>query len=274
MTIPKRGLDALPSTGLAASRVSNKFGRIVLAFILRDMRTRFGRSYVSYLLSIGWPISHLLVMFGGYVVTHKLAPIGDDPSMFAFTGLVPYILFLYPARFLAFAVIQNKPLLNFPIVMPIQLILARVILEALSAVVVFFIFYGIIGLFGTTSELPNMYLASSAIAATLYLSIGFGVLGVVLCAYQPFVGVMSIVIIALIMYLLSGAIVPITFVSGDATDVLVYNPLYNVVGVLRSAYYDSYDQSSYSIYYVFLIGSVFLGLGLLGERLVRARLVQ
>ncbi len=69
-----------------------------------------------------------------YILGHKVAPIGDDPAVFAFTGLVPYIMCLYPARFTAMTVMQNKPLLNFTVVKPIHLVVARAILESLTAI--------------------------------------------------------------------------------------------------------------------------------------------
>ena len=271
MPLEKRTAENSVAT-YAASRISNKFGRVFLAFILRDMRTRFGRSYISYIVSVGWPLSHLLVMFGAYVLTHKIAPIGDDPSMFAFTGLAPYILCLYPARFTAFAVIQNKPLLQFPIATPIHLIFSRVALECLSALVVFMLFYMMLTLLGVASEPSNIYLASAAIAATLYLSIGLGVFVVIICAYQPFFGVLFVVFLALIMYLASGALAPFALASGQTTALLSLNPLYNIVGLLRSSYYSSYDQHDYSIYYVIIVASMFLLMGLLGERVVRGKL--
>ena len=125
---------------ILSNKVLVAFRRILLASMLRDMRTRFGRSYISFVISIAQPLFHLGIMFGIYVLTHRLAPIGDDPAIFAFTGLTPYILCLYPARFTAMAILQNKPLLQFSVISPIHLIVSRAILECLSAVVVFIIF--------------------------------------------------------------------------------------------------------------------------------------
>ena len=71
--------------------------RIVLICMLRDVRTRFGRTNLSYLLAIAWPLSHLFVIIISFTVLNKIAPIGNDPTVFAMSGLLPYIVVLYPA---------------------------------------------------------------------------------------------------------------------------------------------------------------------------------
>ena len=42
--------------------------RIIGALILRDMKTRFGRSLVGYLIAIAWPLSHMLLIMSGQFV--------------------------------------------------------------------------------------------------------------------------------------------------------------------------------------------------------------
>jgi ABC-type polysaccharide/polyol phosphate export permease len=52
-------------------------------------------------------------------------------------------------------------------------------------------------------------------------------------------------------------------------EILSYNPLFEAVGLMRSAYFSAYDASDYSLSYIFLLGFVFLLLGLISERLFR-----
>ena len=248
--------------------------RIVLAFMLRDMRTRFGRTHISYMISIGWPLVHLLFIFAIYVFTHKLAPVGDDPSIFAFTGLAPYILCLYPARFTAIGLAQNKPLLLFPVVSPVQLIFARAVLESLSAYLVFIIFFTILTLNGIATMPSDVYLAASVIVVTIYFSVGLGVFGTTLVGFHFMAGHLALVFFILGLYFSSGAVVPLSLAPPTFRELLWYNPLYQAVALLRCAYFDGADASDYSLSYVVLLGSAFLLLGLLGERLFRGRLLS
>jgi capsular polysaccharide transport system permease protein len=249
------------------------FPDLLLASLLRDLRTRFGRSYVSYILAIAWPLIHLSIMFGGYVITHKVAPVGDEPSVFAFTGLVPYILCLYPARFTAWTILQNKPLLNFSIVKPIHLITARAILESLTAMLAFGIFVVALLAINLVTPPDDYYLVAEAIGGILFFSVSFGVFGILLVALHPSFGTIFIIFTILGLYLTSGAIVPLTMVSPEVREILSYNPLFQAVALMRSAYFSAYDASDYSLLYIFLLGLFFLLLGLLSERLFRGVII-
>jgi capsular polysaccharide transport system permease protein len=246
----------------------------MLASMLRDMRTRYGATYISYMIAIGWPLTHLTILYSLYVIRRKIAPIGDDPAIFAVTGAVPYIMCLYPARFTCFAILHNRPLLQFPVVSAIQLVFARAILEALSSLCVFLIFVSVLTVFNLATVPSDVYLAACVIATTLYLGISIGIFGIVLVSFQPMVGIMTIVFFIIGMYLTSGAFIPTTMASPAVKAALWYNPLGQAVGLLRSTYYDGYDASQYSIFYIILFGSVFLFFGLIGERLFRGKIIK
>ena len=246
---------------------------LLIASLLRDMRTRFGRSYFSYILAVAWPLIHLSIMFGGYVLTHKVAPVGDEPSVFAFTGLVPYILCLYPARFTSWTILQNKPLLNFSIVKPVHLIAARAILECLTSMLAFTIFVLVLFAFNLVTPPEDVYVVAVAIGAILFFSVCYGVFGILLVALHPSFGTIFIIMSILVLYLTSGAMVPLSLVSPEVREILSYNPLFEAVGLMRSAYFSSYDAAEYSFSYIFLLGFFFLLLGLISERLFRGVII-
>jgi capsular polysaccharide transport system permease protein len=249
------------------------FPDILLASLLRDMRTRFGRSYVSYILAIAWPLIHLSIMFGGYLLTHKVAPVGDEPGVFAFTGLVPYILCLYPARFTSWTIIQNKPLLNFSVVKPIYLVLARAILESITALVAFFIFVFVLIALNLVTPPENIYVVANTISAILLFSVSYGFFGVLLVAIHPTFGTLFIIMSILLLYFTSGAIIPLTLVPPQIQYILTYNPLFHAVGLMRSAYFSAYDVSDYSVFYIYMLGFAFMLLGLISERLFRGVII-
>ena len=246
---------------------------ILLAALLRDMRTRFGRSYASYILAILWPLAHLTIAFSMYIIGHKVAPIGDDPGVFAFTGLVPYILCLYPARFTAMTVMQNKPLLNFTVVKPIHLVIARSILESISALFALMCFVAVLIPFNMATPPDDMYLLVETIGAVLFFSVSYGFFGILLISINPNFGMIALVFSILGLYLSSGAIVPLNFASSHVKDILSYNPLYEAVGLMRCAYFSAYDVSDYSLWYIYFLGLLFVMLGLLSDRLFRGIMI-
>ena len=243
------------------------------AVLLQDMRTRFGRTYVSYLIAVAWPLGHILAIMGGYLLVNSFAPVGDDPAVFLATGMLPYILCLYPARQLAYALSQNRQLLNIPVLRPIHLIAARLVLELMTAALVCIIFYATLIASGIDIWPSNLQTAAEALCAALYLAIGLGFLNVVIVAlFGPF-ALVGFILIMVGLYVTSGVYLPIRTVPEPTRSIMAYNPLVHLVEWMRSAYFASYDSSEISKTYVIGIASMALLLGLLGERFMRNKML-
>ena len=249
------------------------FWRIFVATVLRDMRTRFGRTYVSFLISIAWPLTHLSIICSVYYLSNKIVPIGDDLGVFVTTGVAPYIFCLYPARFTANAVVQNKALLQFAIIKPLHLVMARAVLEIFSASIVFAIFSSTLFAMGVAIVPFDIHRAFSALAATIFLGIGIGFFGVSLSALNAIVGALTTAFSIVGMYLASGAFLPPSLMTPAVRDMMFYNPLYHSVGILRSTYFDGFEGDDCRVSYILLIGCVYFFLGLAGERLIRGRIM-
>lgn len=237
------------------------------------MRTRFGRSYYSYVLAILWPLSHISIICGAYFMTSRYVPIGDDPAIFAVTGVVPFIFCLYPARFMAMTIMQSRQLLQFSIIKPLHLIFARSVLEALSAATVFFVFATMLTI-GNIDIMPeNIYRAALVVAATILLGLGMGAFGVILGLTHPIVGVVTVVLIISLLYMTSGAFVSYNLFPENVREIVWFNPLYHCVSILRSSYYEGFDADDCNIYYVFFVSGVFWFIYLLGDRIFRGKLL-
>ncbi len=248
-------------------------GRIVGAVLLQDMRTRFGRSYISYLIAVAWPLTHLLFIMGSYLLVNSFAPIGDEPAVFLATGLLPYILCLYPARQLGFALLQNRQLLNIPILRPIHLIVARVLLELTTAALVGLVVFLVLGLAGFDVWPSDLGVAAQAICATLFLAIGFGVLNIILVSlFGPFV-IVAFMVLMIGMFVTSGIYLPVQSAPEPIRSLMLYNPMCNLVEWMRSAYFSSYDTDTVNKSLVIGTASITLLLGLLGERFMRNKLL-
>jgi capsular polysaccharide transport system permease protein len=248
-----------------------EFRRIMRAVLIQDMRSRFGTSHVGYLIAIAWPLSHMGVITLAYLLRISVAPIGDSPTVFIGTGVVPYILCFYPARLLAMAIPQNRQLLNIPVIQPLHLIFSRCVLETLNAVIVLALFIFAASLFDVDVMPTDMAEASKAIGATVFMGIGLGFLNVVMCAL---VGPYFLVFFLLVMaglYVISGAYLPPNAIPANLREYMAYNPLTQLIEWLRSAYYASYDPELINKSLVFWVGGIGLMLGLVGERFLRGR---
>lgn len=248
--------------------------RIIGALILRDMKTRFGRSHLSYLIAIAWPLLHMLGIMFVQLFTGRVVPIGTDLTVFAATGVLPYILCIYPARMMMLAIAANKPLLLFSIVKTTDMIIARSVLEFLTAFVVCLIFLFILFSSGTDLQPINTAEAIKAILTSVYLGISIGVLNAVLFMLFKFVWMVIFILLSILMYTTSGAFILSSSLSVEVRQILWFNPLFQSVEWLRSAYYEGYAESSLSRIYILGFATVCLFLGLVGERLFRGKFYQ
>lgn len=262
------------TTALGLRDTFDQIFRVLVAVLLRDMRTRYGRTHLGYLIAILWPFFHLAIIIGARTIFNKVAPpMGTEPAVFYATGVLPYILCFYPARMMTMAIVQNKPLLQFRIVTPVILMLGRAILETLNAMAVLALM--LLGLKLLDIEFaPDDWIAmAQGIVAAVYLGIGIGFFGIICFSIMGFPAMMLVMLILLIQYLTSGALIPLTIFPSEVKELLVYNPLFHCVEWIRSAYYGT--ESFYlDRFYVFATGTFFLFIGLLGERLLRGRLLQ
>jgi len=250
---------------LGALRVQ---ARVIGALMLRDMRTRFGRTFFGYVISVLWPLTHLLVVMCVYLVARRLFPIGTSPAVFLGTGILPYILCLYPARMITMSVVQNQPLLYFPVVKSLDVILARGILEIVTSFWVIAIFCFILIVFGVDVMPIYPHEALLAIFATIYLGFSIGFAGAVF--YKVIrAWIVVVIVLLIVMYVTSGALFLPSVLPPNVQYWLSWNPLFHSVEWLRSAYYDGYGAHILDRGYLVGFATINLFIGLGAERAIR-----
>lgn len=246
--------------------------RVIWAITLRDLQSRFGRTLWGSLIIVGWPLSHLTLIVCIYLVTRRVIPYGTDSAVFFGTGVLPYILCFHPARWIMLSLFMNRPLLGLPAVKTSDIIIARCIVEIVSACWVTFIFLIALFIFGVNALPHHISDAILAILATLYLAIAIGWTAAVMYALvRVWIGVQIGVL--LLMYVGSGVFFVPTNLPAKFRDILWYNPLLHSVEWLRSAYYDGYGYGMLSKSYLLGYATVLLFIGLVLERAVRGRLM-
>jgi capsular polysaccharide transport system permease protein len=247
--------------------------RVIKAILIRDMRTRFGRSHLAYLVAIAWPLSHLLGIIIGFTMVNRILPFGTDSVMFISTGALPYILCLYPARMMAMMMLQNVSTLSFPIVHPIDVIIARMILEGLTAFTVVLIFG--LGLWAADVDVIPLDIPTALIAiyASIFFGLSIGTFTMILRALLKMPGYLIFMLSMIGLYLSSGVYLPVTPSTETMRTLVGLNPIYQLVQWTRSAYFETHTAVPLDKSYVLLLASFLLVLGLLGERLFRGKVM-
>jgi capsular polysaccharide transport system permease protein len=243
--------------------------RIIVALIIRDVQTRFFGTALGFIVAIMWPVSHIFILIMINGALGRPAPYGDSAPLFFATGLVPFMCFHYMSRFMALGVMMNKPLLGFPIVKVGDILLARAVLEALTAAVVVLVTIFLLTGMGVNIWPPRPIDAMLAMLACIMLGIGFGLVNGVIVGIFPF-WFTPFSLFQVILWLASGVVT----VPDDYPEIarywLSYNPILVGVEWMRSAFYEGYGLNELlDKQYLLGCAAVWILIGLLMERSMR-----
>lgn len=229
---------------------------------------------------LGWswiflePIAHLLIFIGLRQLFGKVKHIsGADFIPWFIVGMLTFLLFSVVMNRSTSAVNANRALFAYRQVHPVDTIFVRTLLEGLLKTLVF-------GLVIVGAMLFEMDLlpADAMMALFIWLLMwlfGFSlglVLSVPVTAAQE-VG-KFVAMLNLPLYMLSGVMFPIQFMPYSVREILLYNPLFHAVELMRAAFFSHYQlMQGISIQYlVFWILSLLL-LGLMLQIRFKARLM-
>jgi capsular polysaccharide transport system permease protein len=247
---------------------------IMGAVILRDLRTRFFNHGLGFLIVPAFPFVHLFALLFIYqVLARGTYAYGDDPSIFLGTGLIPTLIFMYMSRFMGLALLMNRPMLAFPIIRMLDVVLARAILEAIAAIwmvaAVFAVFFAV-----GSDPLPVYPVqAFLAFCVTLLLSVGIGlVVSLITLAFEAFATIWALVLI--VLYISSGSLFVVSSLPEPFVSILSWSPMVQCTEWMRSAYYPGYPDQVLDKAYVVSLAFGSLVVGLVCERVLRHRFLM
>jgi len=209
---------------------------------------------------------HIIVAL--YSLVGRAAPYGDSTALFVGTGVVPFQTFAYLARFMMLAVVRNRPLLAYPEVKVLDILLASALLEILAACCVAIVFVALAWFLGIDPMPRDIVQASYAFGAAILLGLGFGLLnGVIALAIPMWFTGYSLVII--LLWASSGVLFVPDALPEFFRNALAYHPALQIIEWMRSAYYEGYGSLVLDRSYAIEAGLVSVFLGLLFERAMR-----
>lgn len=246
--------------------------QVVHSLVLRETRTRFGKNSLGYLWALLEPLMWIGTFWAMYAVARRPVSHGLDALPFLTTGILTYSLFNKNVARIGESINGNRPLLFYPQVQPIDLVLARWSLETATLVAVFVVIMLGGGLI--EGELPAvedllMTMVGLGLAALLGASVGIFLcmLGVLWSAVERLRGPLMRP-----LFWTSGLFYTLDDAPSDARELLQYNPVLHAVELVRGGWFPDYDNPDASIGYVMGFILAFGAVGLLLERVVRRRI--
>ncbi|MBL3568304.1 sugar ABC transporter permease [Rhodovulum sp. BSW8] len=213
--------------------------RVFGALVIREMITRYGRSpggYVWAVLDPAGMIAILALAFSQFIHT---PPLGESFILFYATGYIPFYAYSEIASVVSSSIFVNRQLMHFPMVTPLDSVLARFFLSFLTVIAVSFLVFTT--LLVVTDDPVRLSLGPLflALGTAAFLGLGIGTLNAVVFTFFPlWQRVWSIINRPL--FILSAVFFTFESLPRQARDVLWWNPIIHLVGEARRAFYPIY----------------------------------
>ncbi len=236
--------------------------RTIVALMLREMSSTYGSSPGGYIWAILQPVGMLLILSVAFSLLVRSPSLGTSFLLFYATGLLPFTQYGQIAQKTGAALRYARALLAYPSVTWADAILGRFILNVLTSSMVFcIVMFGIL-MFEQHQAIIDMRPILIGLLLTSMLGLGVGLVNAVLGGLYPiWDNIWSIV--SRPLFLASAIFYIYEDLPETAQNILWWNPLVHISGIVRSGFFPTYHPDYVSLPYCFGVSMVLTFFGLL-----------
>ncbi|MEM9043543.1 MAG: ABC transporter permease [Pseudomonadota bacterium] len=247
--------------------------RILFALMMREMSTRFGRSPGGFAWAFLEPVGYIALLSLVFVLLSRSPPLGQSFPLFFAGGFLPYYVFRTISGMTANAIRFNQALLTYPSVTPIDTALARFLLQFLTNAVITILILAVLVTWQERWPVIRPIFMIQAFLLAALLGLGIGLLNAVLFSVSP-VWERIYTVLTQPLFIVSGIFYLADLLPPEIRDTLYWNPIVNLVAVMRKGIFAQYDAPHADSLYVFAIAAFCLLPGFFFLRAFRARLTE
>jgi capsular polysaccharide transport system permease protein len=247
--------------------------RAIVALMLREMSTTYGRSALGYLWAILEPIAGILLLTFVFSLAFKSPAIGTSFALFYASGYLPFLAYLDISQKTSVALRFSKALLFYPRVTFLDAIAARFLTNALTQTIVVFAVLGAIVIFEQIDLLFDPMAFFHGFAMALALAAGIGTLNCFLLSSYP-IWERAWAVLNRPLFVISGVIFIPDSLPEPYQSWLMWNPLVHIIGQVRSGIYTTYDATYVQPLFVYSVALISLTVGLLLLRRYSSEIVN
>ncbi|UYV37208.1 ABC transporter permease [Rhodobacteraceae bacterium D3-12] len=235
--------------------------RSVTALILREMSTTYGRSPGGYLWMILEPVAGIALLSYVFALVARTPPLGQNFALFFASGVLTFQLYSSVSGLTAQSLKYSKPFLAYPAVTYLDALLARILLTALTQLLVGVTIISGIILIYDLKPILNWPAIANAICMTLVFAIAVGVLNCYLFTILP-LWERFWVVLNRPMFILSGILFIPENVPARLRDYFMMIPLPHMTSEMRNGFYSTYDAVHVNPLYIYLTAVIVMALGM------------
>jgi capsular polysaccharide transport system permease protein len=236
--------------------------RAVLALMLREMSTSYGRSPGGYAWAVAEPVLSVAFLSFVFAQVFRTPPIGLTFPMFYATGMVPFVMFNDLHNKVAQSLMYSRNLLAYPTVTFVDALLARFLTNLITHVMIAYLVLG--GAMVLFEGPMNVDIVQVVLGLTLIASaaLGIGTLNAYVFSRVP-VMQQAWSVMMRPMFIFSCVLMTYDSIPMPFREWLWWNPILHGVGAVRGGFYDVYDAYYVTPWYVLAVALSCLTLGLL-----------
>lgn len=235
--------------------------RAIGALILREISTTYGRSPGGYIWAVLEPAAGIALLTLIFSIGFRAPPLGTSFALYYAAGILPLMMYMDLSNKLAQTVQFSRALLSYPRVTFLDALIARLVLNVLTQLVVHALVLGFIVVVLHPTTTLNYAIMSQAYLLTLALATGIGTLNSFLTLAYP-VWQTAWSILNRPLFIISCIFFNFESIPQPYSDYLWYNPLVHIVGLMRDGYYPYYQPTYVSILYPVGLAALTLMTGL------------
>lgn len=239
--------------------------RNILALMLREMSTRYGRTPGGYIWAVVEPIAAIMFLSLGFSLLLRSPSLGTSFILFYASGYLILHFYNNISTPIAQAIIFSQSLLRYPAVNWMDAVIARLMLNSLTGIAITILLLTVIVATIDVSVVFDLPPIIEAFTLCLILSFGIGCLNICLFGLFPIWKVVWGVLTRPLM-IASGVIFIYEDLPRYAQDVLWWNPLFHLTGLVRTGIFPTYSPTYIDVTYVLSFGMITTVLGLLLTR--------
>lgn len=239
--------------------------RTITALILREMGSTYGMSPGGYVWAVLQPVGMVVILSLAFSLVVRAPSLGTSFILFYATGYLPFNIYADVANKVGQTLRYARALLAYPSVTWIDAVLARFILNTLTNATVFSIVITGILLIDETRTVLNVWpiLIGVLLAALTGLGVGIcnAIFGGLFPVWNNIWGIVSrpLFLASAIFYIYED-------MPKVAQDILWWNPLVHISGLVRSGFFPTYHPDYVSLPYCFGVALILIFFGLVFMR--------
>jgi capsular polysaccharide transport system permease protein len=236
--------------------------RTIIALLLREMSTTYGRSALGYLWAILEPVGGIALMSIVFSYALRAPALGTNFPLFFASGMVPFVAYMDASNKIAVSLRFSRSLLFYPGVTYVDALIARLVMSMMTQVMIAAVVFSGIIFFFNADVILNVPAMALSFAMAFSLGLGIGTLNCYLLSVYP-IWERTWAILNRPMFIISCIFFLFDTIPQPYRDYLWWNPLIHVVGIMRKGIYATYDATYVSPLYVFSLSLITFAMGLL-----------